>query len=74
MEQNSLLIGITVSVNCDKVVFILTSLCSLILSGVMMLLLNVMAMKYKKKWLSQWAMCLSVLFGIVVGAVTNALV
>lgn len=49
-------------------------LCSLILSGVMMLLLNVIAMKYKKKWLSQWAMCLSVLFGIVVGAVTNALV
>lgn len=48
-------------------------LVSLLVSAVMMLALNILSGKLKKKWLSQWSMCLSVLTGIVVGGVMSAL-
>ncbi|MEG0769186.1 MAG: DUF5058 family protein [Ruthenibacterium sp.] len=48
-------------------------LVSLIFAAVLMLLLNLLAGKLKQKWMKEWAMCLSVLGGIVAGAVTNAL-
>lgn len=48
-------------------------LVSLLCSAAVMLLLNLAAIKLKKKWLSQWSMCLSVLCGIIVGGVSNAL-
>ena len=48
-------------------------LCSLLCAAVLMLALNLLAGKLKQKWLAQWAMCLSVLGGIVMGAVANAL-
>lgn len=46
---------------------------SLVFSAVLMLALNVLAGKLKKKWMKEWAMALSVLGGIIVGAVSNAL-
>lgn len=46
---------------------------SLVFAAVMMLTLNVLAGKLKKKWMKEWAMCLSVLGGIVVGAIVGAL-
>lgn len=49
-------------------------LVSLLLSAVMMVTLNLLSGKLQQKWMAQWSMCLSVLFGIVAGALTNALV
>ncbi len=49
-------------------------LISLLVSAVMMLALNIAAGKLKKKWMSQWSMCLSVLAGIIVGGALSALV
>lgn len=46
---------------------------SLVVAAVLMLLLNVLAGVLKKKWLREWAMCLSVLVGIVAGGVVNAM-
>ncbi|MCH4206747.1 MAG: DUF5058 family protein [Solobacterium sp.] len=48
-------------------------LISLLIAAVLMILLNVLAGKLDKKWLRQWAMCFSVLGGIVVGGVLNVL-
>ena len=46
---------------------------SLLVSAAAMLTLNLLAVKLKKKWMKEWAMALSVLCGILAGAVTSAL-
>ncbi|MCD8363822.1 MAG: DUF5058 family protein [Lachnospiraceae bacterium] len=46
---------------------------SLIFAAILMLGINIAAEKSGKKWLRQWAMAFSVLGGIVIGALSNAL-
>lgn len=45
---------------------------SLIVSASLMFTLNIFAGKWKKKWMKEWAMAISVLGGILVGAITSA--
>ena len=47
---------------------------SLAAAAVMMLLMNVLAGKLQQKWMKEWAMAVSVLCGIIVGAVSKALI
>ena len=48
-------------------------LITMIVSAAMMAALNLIAMKFKKKWLTHWSICIAVLTGIIVGGVLKAI-